>query len=151
MVNGASTMLGTLLRMLTNLLPGDMPHLSRLVIERPDLLVDHAMAYVALTKREIELAKRALLRRAVAGAIALASALAFLVLAGVSLMLCATTQPPADAMWVLWAVPGAMLAVMLISVAVAWAKNRDVPNAHSLSAQFSTDLHALRTAMEPRT
>ena len=144
-------MLGTLLRMLTNLLPGDMPHLSRLVIERPDLLVDHALAYAALTKREIELAKRAVIRRTVAGAIALASTLAFLVLAGVALMLCASTQPPSEVMWVLWAVPGVMLGVMLISLVVAFAKTQEVATAQSLSTQFSADLQALRAALEPRT
>ena len=135
--------------MVLNLLIRFLPtRLPKLLTERPDLLVDHAIAYAALAKSELESAKREWLRRAVAGSVALASALAFIVLAGVAVMLSVTAQLRVDLSWVLFAVPGAMLVVTLISFAVAMSKGQ--PRPASLSAQIQLDVQAFRAVMESR-
>ena len=138
-------MFGTVLNLLIKFLPTRLP---RLLTERPDLLVDHALAYAALAKSEIESAKREWIRRVVAGACALASALAFIVLAGVSLMLHVTAQPHADVNWVLLAVPGAMLLVTLVAIFVAISKG--VARTDTLGAQIQLDLQSFRAVMESR-
>ena len=135
-------MFGMLLNLLTT-------HLPKLLTERPDLLFDHALAYAALAKSEIDAMKRELLRRVLAGAIALASTLAFVVLSGVAVMLSVTTQPQTNSMWVLFAVPGVMLVVTLIAATVALSKGR--PPVESLGTQLQLDLQTFRAAMEPRT
>jgi len=138
-------MFGTLLNLLTRWIPSLLP---KLVTERPDLIVDHALAYAALAKREIESVKQQLVRRVVAGAVALASALSFVMLAGVALMMCATTPLRADATWVMFAVPGVMLVISLIATVVALSKGK--PPSESLGAQVRIDLQAFRAAMEAR-
>lgn len=138
-------MFGTVLNLLTRFLPALLP---RLLTERPDLLVDHALAYAALAKSEIEAAKREWIRRVVAGAIALASALAFIVLAGVAAMLSANSQTRPDSVWVLYAVPGVMLAVALVAVLVALSKGE--PRTATLGSQLQLDVQAFRAAMESR-
>lgn len=142
-------MFGTLLNFLTKLLPSLLP---KLVTERPDLLVDHALAYAALAKSEIESVKRQLVRRVVAGAVALAATLAFVILAGVALMLSVTTaaqtQNQVDLTWVLLAVPGVMLVFAVAAALVALAKGK--PRTESLTAQLQLDVQAFRTVMESR-
>ena len=138
-------MFGTVLNLLTRFLPTLLP---RLITERPDLLIDHALAYAALAKSEIEAAKREWIKRVVAGAVALASALAFIVLAGVALMLGVTSQPHADMNWVFFAVPGVMLVVTVIATVVALTKGE--PRTASLGAQLQLDVQAFRAAMESR-
>lgn len=135
-------MFGTLLNLLTTRLP-------KLLTQRPDLLVDHVLAYSALASREIELAKRQLLRRLVAGAIALASVLAFVMLAGVALMLDAVglVQARGDRGWVLLAVPGVMLLLTLVATMMALSKDKATTN--PLVDQLQRDLHAFRAVMEP--
>jgi uncharacterized membrane protein len=148
-------MLAALLNLLTKFLPG---HLPRLAIERPDLLVDHGIAYVALAKQQLESIKRQLFRRVLAGTVAGIATLAFLVLAGVALMLHATTSalalplplPSANATWVLLVVPCAMLVVALIATTIALTKTSERAGAQSLSAQWALDIQALRKATEAR-
>lgn len=138
-------MFGTVLNLLARFLPLRLP---TLLTERPELLMNHALAYAALAKGEIESAKREWIRRIVAGAIALAAALAFTVLAGVALMLDVTAQPHVGMAWVLYAVPGSMLVVALVSLGVALSKGQ--PKPISLSEQLQLDMQAFRTAMESR-
>ena len=138
-------MFGTVLNLLTRFLP---PRLPKLLTERPDLLMDHVLAYAALAKSEIESAKRQWIRRMVAGAIALAATLAFIVLVGVAVMLNVTAQPQVGMAWVLYAVPGSMLVIALVSLGIALSKSP--PGATSLSAQLQLDRQAFRTAMESR-
>lgn len=135
-------MFGALLNLLTTRLP-------KLLTQRPDLLVDHLLAYGALASCEIESAKRQVLRRAVAGAIALASVLAFVMLAGVALMLDAVglVQAHGDRAWVLLAVPGVMLVATLVATMMALSKPE--ANSNSLAVQLRRDMHALRAVMEP--
>ena len=122
--------------------------LPKLITDRPDLLLDHALAYAALAKSEIESAKRQWIRRAVAGAVALASALAFLVLAGVAAMLCVIAQPYANFIWVLYVVPGSMLVLALIATMIALSKGE--PSTTSVTQQIKLDVDAFRAAMEAR-
>lgn len=138
-------MLGTLLNLLTKWIPGLLP---RIVIERPDLIIDHALAYAALAQREIESVKQHWIRRVVAGAVALASAFSFVVLSGVAMMMCAVAQFRVDATWVLLAVPGAMLAITLVAAMVALSKG--TPPTESLGDQIRIDLKAIRSAVAPR-
>ena len=138
-------MFGTVLHWLTKFLPTLLP---KVVTERPDLIVDHALAYAALARSEIDALKRQCIRRVVAGSVALASGLAFVVLAGVALMLCVTGQPRADLVWVLFAVPGVMLVVSLIATMLALSKGE--ASEISLGAQIQLDVQAFRAAMESR-
>lgn len=138
-------MFSTVRNLLSRFLPTLLP---KLLTERPDLLVAHALAYAELAKSEIESAKRVWVRRAVAGAVALASLLAFIVLAGVALMLSISARPPVETIWVLYAVPGSMLALTLIAVVVAASKGQ--PRASSIVAQLKIDVETYRAVMESR-
>ena len=138
-------MFGALLNLVKRWVPSLLP---TLLTERPDLIVDHALAYVALAKRELELAKQYWLRRAVAGAVALACALSFVMLSGIALMLYATAQPRENMAWLLLAVPGAMLGLTLLATVVALSKG--TPPTESLSAQLRIDVQAFRAVMESR-
>jgi hypothetical protein len=136
-------MIGAILNVLTRSLP-------KLLTQRPDLLVDHALAYAALAKGELEAVKRQLVKRAVAGAVALASGLAFVILSGVAAMLCAVMPGASNASWVLLVVPGAMLLVTLVATVVALKKGAP-PTTGLLAAQMRLDAQAFRSVMELRT
>lgn len=136
-------MIGAILKLLTKSIP-------KLLTERPDLLVDHALAYAALARGELEAVKRQMVKRAVAGAVALASGLAFVMLSGVAVMLCAVMPGAANASWVLLAVPGLMLLVTLAATVVAMA-NSAPPTTGLLAAQMRLDAQAFRSVMESRT
>lgn len=145
-------MLGTVLNTLARIVPTLLP---KLLTERPDLLVDHALAYAALATTEIELAKRRWIRRIVAAAIALASVLSFIVLTGVALMLFASTQPQQGTPWMLWLVPGVMLLVAIISTVIALSGGgHSATGKASLGAQvreqIQLDMQVFRLAMESR-
>ena len=58
-----------------------------LVTHRPDLIIDHLAGYLKLAQDEVSGIKQQLIRRTIAGAIALVFAVAFIVLAGVAIML----------------------------------------------------------------
>ncbi len=139
-------MFGRVVHWVSKWLPTLLP---KLITDRPDLLLDHALAYAALAKNEIECAKRQWIRRAVAGAVALASALAFVVLAGVAVMLCAIAQPYAEMIWVLYVVPGSMLVLALIATMVAMSKGE--ASTTSISQQIKLDVETFRAAMQART
>ena len=61
--------------------------LFNLVAHRPDLIIDHLSGYLKLAQDELAEVKQQVIRRAVASAVALIFAIAFIVLAGVALML----------------------------------------------------------------
>ena len=63
-------------------------------------------------------------------------------------MLCVMSPPHADMIWVLFAVPGAMLVVTLIATFVALSKGE--PRTATLGAQVQLDVQAFRAAMESR-
>jgi hypothetical protein len=120
--------------------------LINLLTKRPDLIVDHLFAYSALARSEIEITRRHLVRRALAGLIAAFSGLAFVVLAGVAAMLATSGQPYTP--WVLWAIPGTLLVVTLIALLVALSKDKS-PLRGSLSQQLQRDVQAFRGALKP--
>jgi hypothetical protein len=59
----------------------------KLLTRQPELLLNYVFAYSTLARNEIALAKLRLVRRVIAGAIAFAAMLAFLILSGVALIL----------------------------------------------------------------
>ncbi len=108
---------------------------------RPDLVLDHLSAYAALAQDEALRTGTGLLRRVIAGAVAVCAFLVFLVLAGVAAMLGALQ---AQFHWVLLLVPGTALALAV--VAFLQARQRLPPGALTpLRAQFEADLETLRT------
>lgn len=133
-------MISTVLKLLTWRLPA-------LLTQRPDLLVDHVLAYADLAKTEIDALKQRLLRQIIAGAIALAMSLAFVVVSGVALMLHAVGSANSDSSWVLLAVPGFMLALAMLAALLALSKG-GARTTSSLSAQLKQDARAFRTVLE---
>ena len=118
--------------------------LLRLVLSRPQLLVDHAQAYGDLMAADLGDASAALSRRAILGATAVMCLLAAVILAGVSLMLWAAV-PTAQmgAPWMLIVVP---LAPLLGSVTgfVFMRGQRRMHPFDNLRAQLRADLDILR-------
>ncbi len=83
-----------------------MHPLLHLIATQPHLLGEHAQAYAELVSAEVGKASAAWTRKATLGAGALCCGSIAVVLAGVSLLLCAVVpgaQMPAP--WALWAVP----------------------------------------------
>ena len=120
-----------------------MPHpLFNVLINRPELVVDHAAGYAALVREEAAGYGSEVLHRGVAGGVAVLALGAFLILAGVAAMLAATLQ---QLHWALLAVPGAALVLALC----AWAQARKplaASHFHELKAQIDADAMALRHA-----
>jgi hypothetical protein len=118
--------------------------LLRLVLQRPDLMVEHASAYAALAADEGSAALgRVLRQRAWQLLAALCLAIA-LVLAGVSLLLWAALPVVAVGLrWVMFAVP----AVPLLAAVAAWLAARPAttgPAFAGLMAQAEIDRAAWR-------
>jgi hypothetical protein len=108
---------------------------------RPDLLLDHLAGYGALAREEAQSTGTALLRRTVAGIVAVCAFLLFLVLAGVAAMLGVLL---AQFHWMLVLVPGIALALALVAYLQA---RQPLPRGSltQLQAQLEADLEALRT------
>ena len=140
-------MLASILNLVAHWIPGSLP---KLVTERPDLLIDHALAYADLAKANLEAVRRRVLRRLVAGAIALASALSFVVLAGVAIMLWATGMVPQDSGWSLFAVPASALILALVAGFVAMSKGAGTSATPSVVDQVRMDIQAFRAVAEVR-
>ncbi|MEY2802578.1 MAG: hypothetical protein RL513_2163 [Pseudomonadota bacterium] len=108
---------------------------------RPDLVLDHLSAYAALVQDEAMRTGSGLLRRVIAGTIAVCAFLVFLVLAGLAAMLGALQS---QFHWMLLLVPGTALALAV--VAYLQASQHLPPGAlTSLRAQVEADLETLRT------
>lgn len=140
-------MLAAFVNALSKWVPSLLP---RLLTERPDLLIDHALAYAELAKSELQAVKRDAIRRAVAGGVALFAGLSFFVLAGMALMLQATRELRGDASWILIAVPGVMLVVTVVAAIVASSKGGGSQPVKSLTDQVRLDIKAFRAAMDER-
>jgi hypothetical protein len=116
--------------------------LFSVLVRRPDLLVDHVSGYAALIREEASEAGVELLQRSLAWVLAALLGLAFLVLAGVAMMLGVLLQ---QFHWVLVAVPALMLVL-----AVAAALKARVPlrsnSFADVKAQIDRDAQALRMA-----
>ncbi|MEQ1595127.1 MAG: hypothetical protein ABL985_08500 [Casimicrobium sp.] len=120
----------------------------KLLTRQPELLLNYVFAYSTLARDEIALAKIRLVRRVVAAAIAFAAMLAFLVLAGVALILVSAPSQP-YATWALFSVPGFMLLLCLFSTAIALAKGASASR-DSLGSQLQRDMQSFRVALESR-
>lgn len=110
------------------------------LIQRPDLLVEHVSAYGALFHQEASQAGSVLVKRYLAWAIAALCGLVFVLFAGIALML-GTLQNQFH--WVLLAVPGSALLLMLVAIAKAKAPLTEA-RFTDLKAQIDSDIQALR-------
>lgn len=112
------------------------------LIQRPDLVVDHATAYVELFHEEASATGAELLGKAVAWTLTVLSGLMFLGLGGAALML---GMLHGQFHWVLVAVPGA--ALLLAIIAAIWAsRSLNKERFPELKAQIRDDARALRMA-----
>ena len=127
--------------------------LFNLVTHRPDLIIDHLAGYLKLAQDELNDAKQQLIRRAIAGAVALVFAVAFIVLAGVSLMLAtltvAQTQPVFSTTATLIAVPTVALFAAIIAAIVAMKSNTDEPTV-SFAEHIQRDMQAFRQVIQAK-
>lgn len=132
--------------------------LFNLVTHRPDLIVDHLAGYLKLAQDEIAGAKQQLIRRAIAGAVAVVFAMAFLVLTGVALMLANMTmlQPhvvqtmassPSMAMFI--AVPAVALIAAIIATIVALKSDADETSV-SFVDHVQRDIQAFRQIVQAK-
>lgn len=110
------------------------------LIQRPDLLVEHASAYSALFHQEATQAGSQLFKRYMAWAVAAIFGLVFVLLAGTAMMMGTLHN---QFHWVLLAVPGCALLLMLVAVAKAMAPLSEA-RFTELKAQIDSDIQALR-------
>ena len=111
--------------------------LLSVLVRRPDLVLAHLAGYATLIREEASATGSAIVRRALAWAVAILSFTVFLVLAGVAAMLAALH-------WVLLLVPG----IALVLSVLAWAQARQKLPAEALSelrSQLDADIEILRT------
>ena len=110
------------------------------LIQRPDLLVEHASAYSALFHQEATQAASVLIKRYLAWAIAALFGLVFVLFAGMAVML-GTLQNQFN--WVLVTVPGSALLLMFVAIARAKAHVTEA-RFTELKAQIDSDIQALK-------
>lgn len=114
--------------------------LLSVLVRRPDLVLAHLAGYATLIREEASATGSAIVRRALAWAVAILSFTVFLVLAGVAAMLAALHAVH----WVLLLVPG----IALVLSVLAWAQARQKLPAEALSelrSQLDADIEILRT------
>ena len=113
------------------------------LIQRPDLAVDHLSAYGALFHEEASKAGSELLKRIMAWAVAILTAMLFLGLAGTALMFGFMHN---QFHWVLVAVPAVAL---LLLFAAIWVATRSLQSERlpALQAQLHSDAVALRSVV----
>jgi O-antigen/teichoic acid export membrane protein len=110
------------------------------LISKPELVMDHVAGYASLVREEASSVGTEVAKRAIAWGVTLVSALLFLVLAGVAVMLGAVHE---SFHWALVLVPGVALALAVAGFLVA---RKPMPqNAFTeLKAQLDADAEALR-------
>ncbi|MFZ4622809.1 MAG: hypothetical protein ACOYNF_01100 [Rhodoferax sp.] len=126
-----------------------MHPLFALLATRPQLLVEHTLAYSALINQEFGVAYAAWRRQTVLRAVALCCAGVAWVLGGVALMLWAVTPAAlVHAPWALWAMPLLPLAVAALC---AWqARGPSTGNMFArLTRQIEDDMTMLRATGSP--
>ena len=111
------------------------------LIQRPDLLVEHASAYSALFHQEATQAGSLLVKRYLAWVFAAICGLVCVLFAGIALMIGILHN---QFHWVLLAVPGTALLFTLIAITKAKAP---LPGASftELKAQIDSDIQTLRS------
>ncbi|HVK31252.1 MAG TPA: hypothetical protein VM845_01965 [Burkholderiaceae bacterium] len=125
-----------------------MPALLNLVVNRPQLLTEHAEAYAALVASEVSRWSALWQRRALLRLLAAGSALVGVVLAGVALMLwSALPAVPAQAAWALLGVPLLPLALALACLLATPPAERSAFDV--IRQQVDADLALLRQATGP--
>ena len=114
----------------------------KVLVRRPELVVDHLSGYAALAQQEASTLGAEVLRRAIAWGVAAAALIVFMMLAGVAVML---GFMQGEFSWVLVLAPGVALAVSLVAVGVA---RTPLPSQAfvELRGQLEADAQALRTA-----
>lgn len=127
--------------------------LFNLVTHRPDLIIDHLAGYLKLAQDEVTSAKQRLIRCAIAGAIALVFSVAFIVLAGVSLMLASVTNVQTQPMFamtaMLIAVPAVVLLCAVVAAIVAMKSGADEPTV-SFADHIQRDIQAFRQVIRAK-
>ncbi len=125
--------------------------LFNLVTHRPDLIIDHLAGYLKLVQDELSSAKQQMIRRAIAGAVALVFAVAFIVLAGVAIMLASVasiqTQSSVGTTATLIWVPAVVLVAAIIAAIVAMKSVTDVSEA-SFADNIQRDIQAFRQVIK---
>jgi predicted lipid-binding transport protein (Tim44 family) len=117
-----------------------------LLINRPELVVEHVAGYAALVHQEASSASSDVARRAAAWAIVILSGALFLGLAGAAVMLGFLMG---QFHWALVAVPSFML--VMAGVAYGIAKKPFAPERfNEIKAQLQADMQTLRTVSEAR-
>ena len=112
------------------------------LLGHPELVADHLANYGALIKAEALEAKRSVVKRAIAGAVAVVAGLLGLVFTGVAIMLGGVNG---SFHWVLVLVPGLTLLVAAVAGAMA-ARPSTFHGFQDLQAQLSADMHAMHVA-----
>lgn len=113
------------------------------LIQRPDLLVEHAAAYGELVHQEAKQAGAGLVQRYIAWALAAVCGVVFVLFAGIAVMLGVLQN---QFHWVLVAVPGFALVIMLVAIVKAKAPITEA-RFTDLKAQIDSDIRALRSAV----
>ena len=111
------------------------------IVQRPDLVMDHLSAYGSLFHKEATSASLELLKRAVAGVVAILALVVFLGLTGTAVILGFLQN---QFHWVLIAVPGVALILLIVAALIATKpfKSERFPE---LKTQIDSDAQALRT------
>ena len=112
------------------------------LVQRPDLVVDHASAYAALFHEEASAAGSEILGKAAAWALAALTGMMFLGLGGTALMLGVLHN---QFHWVLVVVPGASL-LLAVAATLRAIKPFNSERFPELRAQIRDDARALRMA-----
>lgn len=112
------------------------------LLGHPELVADHLANYGALIKAEALEAKRNVVKRAIAGAIAVVAGLLGLIFSGVAIMLGGVNG---SFHWVLVLVPGLTLLVAVVSASIA-TRPSTFHGFQDLQAQLSADMHAMHVA-----
>jgi hypothetical protein len=118
-----------------------------LIARRPDLILNHALAYVDLVQQEFSQTRGRLLRQIVAALVALALAITLLVVIGVAALLALANVivlTPA-----VFAVPGIALAGVILASGYA-VRVGVVDKPVDLRAQIGDDIRLLRDMAESR-
>ena len=126
--------------------------LFNLVTHRPDLIIDHLAGYLKLAQDELAEVKRQVIRRAVASAVALIFAIAFIVLAGVALMLASisTQSQSANAPTVMLIAVPAIALVAAIIAAIAALKAAPAQTSASFADHIQRDIQAFRQVIRKK-
>ena len=114
--------------------------LFSILVQRPELVIEHLSGYGALLHLEATQAAGTLVKRYIAGVLAIVCGMVFVLLAGIALMLGALHN---QLHWMLLAVPGVALVAMLTALVKAKALP-EAPQFSELKAQIQSDIQAFK-------